>query len=233
MIKEQLSHVIDLFFPDLCPACEDLHRPKDSMLCPTCYAQVNFSETQEYPYDNDLISKFDRGLNLVSGVALFDMDVESIEERLVYQIKYLARQDIGYYLGCQLGKRLLGVHKTKPYDLIIPVPLHRSKLRKRGFNQSECLAKGITKELDIPIHTSCLIRVKNTKTQTKMSKEERFINVGKAFKLASKIDLIGQHILLVDDVVTTGSTSQACLDTLVQIPGVRLSICCVGLPIDF
>jgi len=233
MIKEQLNHLLDLFFPDLCPGCEDLHRPKHGILCPPCYAQINISETIESPYDNELLSKFDNYANLVSGLALFDMDVGSIEERLVYQIKYAGRQDIAEYLGSQLGGHLLAIHQLIPFDAIIPVPLHRAKLRKRGFNQSECLAVGIAQRLQIPIKTNTLIRVKNTKTQTKMSKNERQLNVERAFSLTNTESLNDKHVLLVDDVVTTGSTCEGCLNTLIQSTNVKLSLCCAGLPIDF
>ena len=147
---------------------------------------------------------------------------ESLTQQLLHQLKYRNRQDVGLYLGKRMGKAVLNAGWD--IDCIVPLPLNRLKQAKRGFNQAQVLASGISDMLQKPVENVAIIRTRNNATQTKKNRVERWENVNEVFDLHDDHSLQGKHVLLVDDVVTTGATLEACGQVLLQIPGVKLSI---------
>jgi ComF family protein len=145
-------------------------------------------------------------------------------QQLIHSIKYFGNKQLATYLGkiAALEMRVDGIFRE--IDLLIPVPLHPKKQRKRGFNQSEWIAKGIETVCQCPIETSVLFRTKHTDTQTRKTIYERHLNVEEIFSLKNADSLTGKHILLIDDVITTGATLNACIKTLSAIPDIRISI---------
>jgi ComF family protein len=143
---------------------------------------------------------------------------------LIHNMKYRGMKEIGYEMGKLYSSVLKSSGFTDDFDLIIPVPLNASKLRKRGFNQSEYIAIGISEVTNIPVETGCLKRISGTDTQTKSTRFDRWINVEGIFTVVCPDTLIGKHILLVDDVITTGSTIESCTNELLKIENVKVSV---------
>jgi len=146
---------------------------------------------------------------------------------LIHALKYMGRRELGYELGRLYAHEL---DDTFVYEttVIVPVPLHRRKKRQRGYNQSEWIGRGLAQVLNKPLQTNNLCRVHYTKTQTRKSRLERWQNVKNVFRLRQPQLLEGQHVLLVDDVVTTGATLEACADVLLLCPGTRVSVLALG-----
>jgi len=147
-------------------------------------------------------------------------------QELIHQLKYRGQKEVGEYIGKVFGSELKSLG-WKP-DLIVPVPLHPKKLRKRGYNQSECFADGISTSMNIPVITNALVRLNFTETQTKLDRDKRWENVRYAFRIQNAPEFENKHILLVDDVVTTGATIEACAEVLLQIPGVKVSVATIA-----
>jgi ComF family protein len=144
--------------------------------------------------------------------------------KLIHQLKYKGIREVGTELGRIYGRTLLSSGFLEGIDIIVPVPLHPSKQRQRGFNQSEMISDGISEVSGIPGNTGILLRKTSSKTQTKKSRYERWTNVEDIFMTPDPDSLKGTHILLVDDVITTGSTIEACASELLKTEGVKVSV---------
>lgn len=147
-------------------------------------------------------------------------------QQLIHSIKYYGNKELGYLLGRKAALELLcNKNPLSEADILIPVPLHPSKKRERGYNQSEWIAKGIASVFEKPIDTISVRRQKATESQTTHSVHyDRWLNVKDIFEITNKADLTGKHVLLIDDVITSGSTVGACIDVLSTIPGLRISL---------
>lgn len=143
---------------------------------------------------------------------------------LIHNLKYKGIREIGYDLGKLYGSSLTTSGFMTDIDMIIPVPLHPSKLRIRGFNQSESISEGIGEAASLPVEVKALTRVIISATQTKKSRYERWTNVERIFKVTDPQTITGKHILLVDDVITTGSTIESCTNELMKVANVRVSV---------
>ena len=149
-------------------------------------------------------------------------------QHMMHNFKDKGVQKIGNLLGNIAGEQLLKSPSFKTADVIIPVPLHKSRLRKRGYNQSMCFAEGLSEKMGIPVDENNLLRLRATETQTHRSRFSRFENMQKVFALADSETLRNRHLLLVDDVVTTGSTMEACGTELLKAEGSKLSIATIA-----
>lgn len=149
---------------------------------------------------------------------------ESPYRSIIHQFKYNRQVSLGRYLGSMLGKRLKESEPFNGIDAIIPVPLHPFKKWKRGYNQANIIAKAIGKELNVPVLNGILVRTTFTSTQTTKDPQHRWKNVEKAFKLRRGDRIKGCHILLVDDVLTTGATLEACGTALLKAEGCTVSV---------
>jgi ComF family protein len=148
--------------------------------------------------------------------------------KLIHNLKYKGIKEIGYELGRIYGLSLKSSGFTGDIDIIIPVPLHPSKERLRGFNQSEIISLGIADVTGLTVDTDSLARITISATQTKRSRYERWTNVESIFKVTDPQLITGRHILLVDDVITTGSTIESCANELLKIKGVRVSVAAIA-----
>ena len=149
-------------------------------------------------------------------------------QHLMHNFKYKGIQKIGNLLGNIAGGQLVKSPVFKTVDLIIPVPLHKSRLRKRGYNQSLCFAEGLSEKMGVTVDENNLLRVRATETQTHKSRFSRFENMQQVFTLKNPEALRNKHVLLVDDVVTTGSTLEACGAELLKVEGLKLSIATIA-----
>ena len=144
-------------------------------------------------------------------------------QEAIHKLKYQKRPEIGVALGREFGYQLLQSDNFKIPDLLVPVPLHSSKLRKRGYNQSRKIAEGLSSALEIPLFPDILYKRESTTTQTDKTRFDRYLNVEGSFGIKDSHLIEGKHIFLVDDVLTTGATIEACAAILLETPGVRVS----------
>jgi ComF family protein len=222
-----LADFISLLFPELCQACGEGLVTGEELLCTNCRYNLPFTNFHLKP-DNMVAQQFWGKINLEAAYALCYFKKGGKMQHLMHQFKYKGIQKIGDLLGNIAGEQLIKNPILKTADLIIPVPLHKSRLRKRGYNQSVCFARGLAGKLDIPVDEHNLVRIKATETQTHRSRFSRFENMQQVFAITNPDALINKHILLVDDVVTTGSTLEACGAELLKIEGLKLSIATIA-----
>jgi ComF family protein len=218
-IKDSLLHVL---FPNICAGCGNELFSDNTVLCLKCIDAMPETNFELYA-GNPIEKKFWGRLQLNSATAQYYFGSESLMKRLMHEFKYGGNKDLGLQLGRMMGESL---HKSVRFkiDALIPLPLFASKEKRRGFNQSAILCEGIAENLRTPVLRDVIIRSKNTDTQTKKGRIDRWLNIEGKFVLNNKTAIRGKHILLVDDVVTTGATLEACGSELLQVIGVTLSI---------
>ena len=151
-----------------------------------------------------------------------------ILQKLVHQFKYHNKKEIAVLLGRLFGKDLVGSEFVKPIDLIVPVPLHPKRLKTRGYNQAEMISIGLSETTGIPVSKAALVRTIYNPTQTKLTETQRWENVKDIFDVKNTTDFQGKHLLLVDDVITTGSTIEACAIAILKCPNVKISVATLG-----
>ena len=229
MNTSYLAHsFFSLFYPRVCLSCYASLLPAEECICTQCHfhlPQTNFHDLK----DNPVSRIFWGRLPVESATALFYFQKHGKVQNLIHQFKYKAKKEVGRYLGNVLGRKLKECPHYNNIDLVIPVPLHASKEHKRGFNQSEIIAGGISDIMNIDMDIKNLVRINPTDTQTKKSRFKRWQNVETVFHVYRPDKLAGRNILLVDDVITTGATLEACGHKLIQIDGVKLWIASLAL----
>jgi ComF family protein len=212
-----------LLFPELCAACDRALVHQEKSLCTFCI--YNLPITYFHLDKDNLAARQLMGHALIEEVDSFlHFSSGSIVQRIIHHIKYKNGYATAELLGKVYGQQLKENSAFESCDLIIPVPLHKKRLRSRGYNQSDYFAKGLGSVLNIPFDCKNLVRVAHNESQTSRSRPERFENVEGIFQLNHPKSLNDKHILLVDDVLTTGATLEACTGVLLQIPGVKVSI---------
>jgi ComF family protein len=219
----QLWHdFTSLLFPRLCLACEQPLLSEEPFLCLHC--ELDLPQTDlHHQKQNHLTEKFQGRLTLDVAAALFYFTKAGKAQHLIHQIKYNDKREAAYSLGQQYGKMLIETPHFQAFDTILPVPLHPKKQIKRGYNQAEMFAKGLSESMNISMETRALIKMKMTDSQTKKSKLERLQNVEEVYSLRDPSVLKGKNILIVDDVLTTGATLEACaLAILEELPNTKL-----------
>lgn len=161
--------------------------------------------------------------SIESATSLFFFTPASIVQRLIHQVKYKGQQQLGIYLGKLMGMELRSSSRFKDVDLVVPLPLFKDRERERGYNQAALLAKGISDSTGIPVDQTLVKRIRSSSTQTRKSREDRWKNVDGLFKVAP-LPAPGLHILIIDDVITTGATIDACANGILAMGPVRVSI---------
>lgn len=202
-----LGSFIDFVYPPLCLVCESLLRDGRRQVCDTCWRSMALA--RDHPGLIDEV-RHKLGEDVDDVRAAFVFQKTGPLQKLVHALKYEKMEDVGLLLGERVGEELKE-WGDRP-DLLIPVPLHRAKERERGYNQAELVARGCASQAGGRVETRCLRRVRNTRTQTKLSIEERRLNVADVFEVAPAFSrmVAGADVLIVDDVITTGATIGAC-----------------------
>jgi ComF family protein len=222
-----LSDFFSLFFPKICAACGNSLWKYEETICRSC--EFHLPKTHFHLEEDNPVSRVFYGrVRIMSAAAWLSFNKGSKVQRLVHQLKYKGRKDIGILLGKMYGAELISSPFFQGIDLIIPVPLHKKKYMKRGYNQSEQFALGLSATMNIPVNRHLLLRIRQTESQTRKSRFKRYQNVKEIFEVTSPESWKNMHLLLVDDVVTTGATLEACITALHAIPGVRISIACIA-----
>jgi ComF family protein len=221
---------ISLLFPRLCYACgENLLRNED-LICTGCYAFI--PRTNFHTETNNPVAQLFWGRCMVEKAASFSYYSKGSRiMKLIHNLKYKGIAEIGYLLGRMYGPSLRSSGFTSDIDLIIPVPLHPSRERARGFNQSDIISRGIADATGLTVSACSLSRRMPSSTQTRRSRYDRWTNVEGIFSVENPENLAGKHILLVDDVITTGSTIESCANELLKVEGVRISVVSIAFAV--
>ena len=212
-----------LLFPHLCLNCHRTIERRTDLLCLACGTAMPESDSLLRP-DNALTDRLVGRVPLVFGAYAYVFREGTVCQSLIHALKYHDRPDVGSGLARRFGTRLAGQAALQDLDAIIPVPIHPRRLRKRGYNQAEKIAEGLAAALGVPVRARALRRKAFQGSQTRRGKLERLENVRHSFA-AGTGDFSGKHVLLVDDVLTTGATVDFCADALLGAhPGIRLSV---------
>lgn len=215
--------LIHLAFPHVCESCGQDLPQEEQFLCLYCHQSLPATEFHMYP-NNPVEKMFWGRLPLTHATAQYYFTRRSAIQRLMHEFKYRGNTDLGLYLGRLMGTQLNASNRFRYLDGLIPLPLFPAKERKRGFNQAELLCRGMAEILQVPVLRGAVVRSSNTETQTKKNRSERWENMKDRFVLKDEKALKGKHVLLVDDVITTGATLEACGKAILALEDVRLSI---------
>ncbi len=221
--RSWINDFISLLFPRLCACCDESLIKGEENICIKCEYDLPYTDFHEHD-DNALAKQFWGRVPFYQASALLYFTKGNKTQKLIHQFKYKNQPQIGFQLGKKIGERLKSTHATVAIDFIIPVPLHPKQLRKRGYNQSEQIANGIAAILNIPVATNILLKAKETSSQTKHERYNRFENLLRVFMIVKPALITNKHVLLVDDVVTTGATIEACAICLQQHQPSKLSL---------
>lgn len=218
-----LSDFISLIYPRNCVACGNSLFKHEDQICNYCYLNLpksNFHLLQKNPVE----ALFYGRTPIAFASSFYVFQKKGNIQKILHSIKYKSNKELANLVGEWYAKDLQTHEVLRDVTMVIPVPLHAKKLKQRGYNQSEEFAKGLAKGLQINLDTTSLKRNEYTSTQTKKSKYERWENVEDVFEVTNKDALKNQHIIIVDDVITTGATIEACCAKLQEIEGIKISV---------
>lgn len=223
-ILNELSH---LFFPNCCPVCDSKLLPSEEGVCLQCLHKL--PKTNNFKEPDNLAEIRLAGRFPFDRIATFCIySKQGVLQPLIRELKYNNKKEIGILLGKLFGKDLTNSEFIQPVDFVVPVPLHTKKLKERGYNQAEMIADGLSQSTSIPVSAENLVRVIHNPTQTKRTKTQRWENVKNIFDIRHPQLFANKHVLLVDDIITTGSTLEACAYALLKSPGIKISIATLG-----
>ncbi len=219
-----LRRLLDMAMPRRCAACGARLSPTERVVCSTCYMHIPRTGHGLRPRDNNLARVFWGLADVERAAAPYRFTSHSELSRMIYAMKYRLRPDIGTALGRMAAGELAATGFFDGIDVIVPVPLARRRLRERGYNQSEAIARGVKAVTGIGMETKALVRTVYEASQTSLQRWQRVANVGSAFSRRHADGLRGKHVLILDDVVTTGATMLACASTLACVEDITVSV---------
>ena len=223
VLQKMVSSFSHLFYPHVCRGCGTDLLESHQLLCLHCMADLPL--THFAAHENNPVEKTFWGrIQVASAMSLLYFTPQSLVQHLVHQVKYNGQKKLAHYLGVLTGYEILQSGRFSHIDMIIPLPLYKSRELERGYNQSFLLAAGIAEVLSVPVLEKSVVRIHSTLTQTHKSRSERWQNVEGLFRLKDGFYPQGKNILLVDDVITTGATIDACGSVINKIPGTTLNI---------
>ena len=220
-----LIQLFDFFLPRFCPGCNIKLSPHDKPACKECLESILRADKNllEYEFDRKFLQS-----KIINGFySEYVFETDKTLQHIIHALKYGKQFRIGVFLGELLAEGIK--NKNWQIDLIVPVPIHHLKKAERGFNQSDFIAKGLSKSLGIPYLTKLIKRTRYTESQTGMNIDERAKNVSNVFKIRNSKKIIEKNILLVDDVITTGATTLECGKSLVNAGAKSVYACSVGI----
>ena len=223
-ISSIFSAFSHLLYPSLCFGCGDNEIGEHEFICIHCLSSLPYTQFEK-TRNNPIEKLFWGRTNIKFASSTFYYVEQTPLQQLIHQVKYKEQQKLGIYLGTAMGNLLNPVFSEHEVDLLIPMPLHPKKLKKRGNNQASLLCDGISKTTGRNYDEEVLVRTENTGTQTKKSRIERWENVNAVFSVNDSNKIRDKHILLVDDVITTGASTEACAQTLLNAGSKSVAVC--------
>lgn len=223
-----LKSLINLFFPKVCYACHNYLNDNEDTICISC--RHNLPVTHFHFNNDDTILKIFYGrVKIENATALFRFEKKSIVQQLIHGLKYKGYEQISPFLGDWLGGELITLNDYKDIDIVIPVPLHRKKLKSRGYNQVTGFGKQIAASLNAVYKDDVLLKITNTASQTNKKRFARWNQTDELFIMQNPSSIENKHILLVDDIITTGATLEACISVLNQAKNIKVSVACMAM----
>ena len=223
-----VKHLFNLFYPSTCICCEQNLLDQEKIICIECRADLPFAENGDF-ISNPLTFIFEGRVLIEKGASFLYYHPSGKVKKLIHELKYKNNQEVGKFLGKWFGERLLKSTKFKDIDFILPVPLHIKKQQKRGYNQLTKFGDSLSTVLHTKYLENVLIRSSTSKTQTFKNRVERFKNLMTNFSITDTTFLKNKHVLLIDDVVTTGATLEACCKELLKTENIKISIATIAL----
>ncbi|MEM6686094.1 MAG: phosphoribosyltransferase family protein [Bacteroidota bacterium] len=223
-----LNNILSSFFPATCFTCTTQLQHQEKGICTKCMHNLPFTEFH-LQKENTVLHTFYGRVHIENATALLHYKKNSMVQQLIHQLKYKGKQEIGTLLGNMLGERLQNEMRFNNIDYIIPVPLHKKRLRKRGYNQVTTFGKQLAIHLNATYIDDVLVKVQNIKTQAFKKRAARWLTAQHSFEITETTTLAGKHILLVDDIITTGATLEACALALQKIPNTKISIATMSI----
>lgn len=223
--KESIDSILDALWPRMCIACGHRLLSTERLVCTHCLMSLPLTPMAQAPADNELIHRLCGWGRVENAVAAYYYEQKSLTSRIVTSIKYNGWKELGIMMGRIAAEDVGAKTIFADVDVIIPLPLHRRRQKQRGYNQSEMIARGVAAVLGKPIVTDAVERVVYQDQQVKVNTLERHTNVSGAFGNVNASLLAGRHVLIIDDVITTGTTIGECINTLqTSIPDLRVSV---------
>jgi len=223
-----MKNLLNLFFPEVCESCNSVLGDNEQIICVFCRHQLPVTN---FHFDNsETVKKVVYGrVKLENATALLHFSKKGIVQQLLHNLKYRGHEQISAFLGKWLGSELNTLDAYKTINIVIPVPLYKTKLRKRGYNQVAEFGKEIAKALNADYNDTVLVKTKPTQTQVFKGRLKRWNDDGALFSITENESLKGKHILLVDDIITTGATVEACASVLLKIDNIKLSLATMAI----
>lgn len=223
-----VKNLLNLFFPMVCEACNNVLADNELVICTKC--RHDLPVTNFHLENSETVKKVVYGrVKLEQATALLYFSKKGVVQQLLHNLKYRGHKDISGFLGKWLGAELKTIEAYKQIDVVVPVPLYKTKLRQRGYNQVEQFGKAIAEALSVDYNDSVLIKTKSTKTKVFEGRLTRWSDEGAVFAISDYSTLKGKHILLVDDIITTGATVEACATELLKIDNIKLSLATMAI----
>ena len=223
-----IINLLNLFFPKVCYACSNLLLDNEKHICTTC--RHDLPVTNFHFENSEAIKKVLYGrVKLELGTSLLKFEKKGIVQHLLHNLKYKGHETIGKVLGEWLGNELKSIEAYNTIDMVIPVPLHKRKLRKRGYNQVKLFGLEIAKALEVEYVDTVLLKTTATKTQVFKKRIARWDNSNEVFTIENKLLIEGKHILLLDDIITTGATIEACSNVLNKAENIKISVATMAI----
>lgn len=223
-----LKSLLNLFFPPACCGCNSFLMKNEKVICTLCRHDIPLTNHHLNP-ENEAFKKFYGRIPLKYVSALLYYHKKGIVQELIYKLKYKGYENIGTVLGNWYASELKEISILKTADMIIPVPLHKRKFRERGYNQVTTFGLALADEFAIPYIDSILFRTIYSKTQSQKNLFGRTEGIDVVFDVNYNEEDHGKHYVLIDDVITTGATLEACTRALLKIPGAKVSILCMAM----
>jgi ComF family protein len=230
-LHEALQGFVSLLYPNSCSGCYEELVGNEKHICTSCLEAFPKTHFHEYGM-NEVAKKLYGRMLFQRASALFYFNKNSVLQEVLHAVKYRQDKELGIHLGRLMARQLVKTKWLDQLDALIPIPLSEKKLKQRGYNQSDLLAQGIQEELGLVIWNRAVERSRHTETQTHKSIQQRHENVQDAFQVTKESTLANKHVLLIDDVLTTGATIISCAREILRAPGAEVSVLTLAYAID-
>jgi ComF family protein len=223
MLKNALHPLLHLFIPHHCAGCGSDIMSREQVLCMHCINRLPVTGFHDHA-DNPIEKIFWGRMPVAGAASYLYFSKDSLLQHIVHELKYKGNKELGLFMGRKMGEVLLQTHRFNDIGVLVPLPLFKARERKRGYNQALILCMGMAEVLSLPVLGDVIRRHTSSETQTNKNRINRWLNMQGKFELKQPDAIAGKHILLVDDVITTGATLEACGQELLTAPDSRLSI---------